>query len=54
MFGFYMINYATRPVHYIENVPLYVLAVLAISVPISYGMCLVDKKVGKLLRPKKA
>ena len=54
MFGFYMLNYGIRPVHYIANVPLYVLVVLAISVPISYGLCLVDKKVGKLLRPKKA
>ena len=53
MFGFYMLNYGIRPVHYIANVPLYVLVVLAISVPISYGLCLVDKKVGKLLRPKK-
>ena len=53
MFGFYMIQEPTKPLYYIKSVPLYVLVVLACSIPLSYGLSLLDKKVGKLLRPKK-
>ena len=53
MFGFYMIQDPTKPVYYIKSVPLYVLVVLACSIPIAFGLSLLDKKAGKLLRPKK-
>lgn len=52
MFGFFMIKDGIKPVYYIENVPLFVLVVLGLSIPISYGLSLLDKKVGKALRPK--
>ncbi len=52
MFGFFMIKDGIKPVYYIENVPLFVLVVLGLSIPISYGLSLLDKKVGKVLRPK--
>ena len=53
MFGYYMINEGVKPVYYIKNVTLFVLVILALSIPISYAVSLLDKKVGKLLRPKK-
>jgi len=53
MFGFYMIQEPTKPVYYIKSVPLYVLVVLACSIPIAFGLSLLDKKAGKLLRPQK-
>ena len=53
MFGYYMINQAVRPVYYIKNVTLYVFVVLAISVPLCYGLNILDRKVGKIFRPKK-
>ena len=53
MFGFYMIRDNVKPIYYIKSVPLYVLVVLACSIPLSFAMCLLDKKAGKLLRPKK-
>ena len=53
MFGYYMIKEPKPPIYYIENVPLYVLVVLACSIPIAFGLSIVDKKAGKLLRPKK-
>lgn len=52
MFGYYMIHEGVKPVYYIKNVTLFVFVVLAISIPLSYGMSLLDKKVGKMLRPK--
>lgn len=52
MFGFFMIKDGIKPVYYIANVPLFVLVVLGLSIPISYGLSLLDKKVGKALRPK--
>ncbi len=52
MFGYYMIHDGVKPVYYIKNVPLFVLVVLALSIPISYGMSIIDKKVGKALRKK--
>ena len=53
MFGYYMINEGVKPVYYIKNVTLFVLVILALAIPISYAVSLLDKKVGKLLRPKK-
>ncbi|MCR5847993.1 MAG: acyltransferase family protein [Lachnospiraceae bacterium] len=53
MFGYYMIRDGVKPIYYIKNVTLFVLVVLALSIPVSYGMSIVDKKVAKLLRPKK-
>ena len=47
-----MIHDGVKPVYYIKNVPLFVLVVLALSIPISYGMSIIDKKVGKALRKK--
>ena len=52
MFGFFMIKDGIKPVYYIANVPLFVLVVLGLSIPLGYGMSLIDKKVGKALRPK--
>ena len=52
MFSYYMIHEGVKPVYYISNVFLFVLVVLALSVPISYGVSIIDKKVGKALRPK--
>ncbi len=52
MFGYYMIKEGVAPVHYIANVPLFVLVVLALSIPVSFAVSLLDKKVGKALRPK--
>jgi peptidoglycan/LPS O-acetylase OafA/YrhL len=54
MFGYCMIKEPALPVYYIKNVPLFVLVVLACSIPVSFGLSLIDKKVGKILRPKKA
>ena len=53
MFGFYMLQQGKKPLFYIENVSLYTLVVLALSIPVSFGLSLLDKKVGQLLRPKK-
>ncbi|MCR4558152.1 MAG: acyltransferase [Saccharofermentans sp.] len=53
MFGFYMIQEPTKPIYYIKNVPLYTLVVLACSIPVAFGLSILDKKVGKALRPKK-
>jgi fucose 4-O-acetylase-like acetyltransferase len=52
MFGYKMINDGVKPVYYIENVSLFVLVVLALSIPVSYVLSLLDKKVGKALKPK--
>ena len=54
MFGYCMIKEPALPVYYIKNVPLFVLVVLACSIPVSFGLSIIDKKVGKILRPKKA
>lgn len=54
MFGHCMIKEPALPVYYIKNVPLFVLVVLACSIPVSFGLSLIDKKVGKILRPKKS
>ena len=43
MFGFYMIQEPTKPLYYIKSVPLYVLVVLACSIPLSYGLSLIKK-----------
>ncbi len=53
MFGFYMLQQGKKPFFYIENVSLYTLVVLALSIPVSFGLSLLDKQVGRLLRPKK-
>lgn len=53
MFGYYMIREGVKPVYYIKNVSLFVLVVLVLSIPISYALSLLDKKIGKLLKPKK-
>ena len=53
MFGFYMLQQGKKPLFYIENVSLYTLVVLALSIPVAFGLSLLDKKVAKLLRPKK-
>ena len=53
MFGYCMLIDGKKPVYYIENVPLFVLVVLGAAIPISFVLSLLDKKVGKLLRPKK-
>ncbi|MBQ8951562.1 MAG: acyltransferase family protein [Eubacterium sp.] len=50
MFGYYMIREGKKPIYYIENVPLFVLVVLGLSIPISYGMSLIDKRIGQALR----
>jgi peptidoglycan/LPS O-acetylase OafA/YrhL len=52
MFGYYMIREGKKSVYYIANVPLFILVVLGLSIPISYGMSLLDKKVGRALKPK--
>ena len=52
LFGYYMIQEPTKPVYYIKSVPLYVLVVFACSIPVSFGLSILDKKVGKALRPK--
>ncbi len=52
MFGYYMIKEGVAPVYYIANVPLFVLVVLALSIPLSFAVSLLDKKIGKALRPK--
>ncbi|SDI98891.1 Peptidoglycan/LPS O-acetylase OafA/YrhL, contains acyltransferase and SGNH-hydrolase domains [Lachnospiraceae bacterium G41] len=53
MFGYYMLVQGKKPFFYIENVSLYTLVVFALSIPVSFGISLLDKQVGKLLRPKK-
>ena len=53
MFGYYMLVQGKKPFFYIENVSLYTLVVFALSIPVSFGLSLLDKQVGKLLRPKK-
>ncbi len=53
MFGFYMLQQGKKPLFYIENVSLFTLVVLALSIPVAFGLSLLDKKVGQLLRPKK-
>ena len=52
MFGYRMIEDNVKPIYYIENVPLFVLVVIGLTIPTAYGVSLLDKKVGKLLRPK--
>ncbi len=52
MFGYCMIYAGIEPVYYIKNVPLFILVVLGLSTPAAYGLSIVDKKVGKLLKPK--
>ena len=54
MFGFYMLVQGVNPVYYIENVPLFVLVVLGLSIPVSYLISRLDKKVGKVIRGKDA
>ncbi|MCR5847863.1 MAG: acyltransferase [Lachnospiraceae bacterium] len=54
MFGYCMINDGVKPIFYIKNVTMFTLVVLALSIPVSYGISLIDKKVGKLLKPKKS
>ena len=53
MFSYYMIHDGVKPVYYISNVFLFVLVILVLSIPTSYALSLLDKKVGKALRPKK-
>jgi len=48
-----MLVQGKKPFFYIENVSLYTLVVLALSIPVSFGLSLLDKQVGRLLRPKK-
>ena len=52
MFGFFMIKEVIKPVYYIENVTLFTLVVFALAIPIAWGLSLLDKKVGKMLRKK--
>ena len=52
MFGYYMIYEGVKPIHYIENVPLFVLVVMGLSIPAAFILSLIDKQIGKLLRPK--
>ena len=54
MFSYYMIKEPNQPIYYIKNLPLFVLVVLACSIPVAFGLSIIDKKVGKILRPKKA
>ena len=54
MFSYFMIKEPNKPIYYIKNLPLFVLVVLACSIPVAFGLSLIDKKVGKALRPKKA
>ena len=54
MFGYRMIKEGVKPVYYIENVTLFVLVVLALSIPISYALSLLDKKVGRALKSQKS
>ena len=53
MFGFYMIHDRIKPVYYIENVPLFVLVVIGLSIPVSFALSKLDKAVGNAIRPKK-
>lgn len=53
MFGYCMIHDGKKPIYYIQNVPLFLLVVLGLSIPLGFGLSIVDKKVGKLMRPKK-
>ena len=53
MFGFFMIKEGIKPVYYIKDVTLFTLVVFALSIPIAWALSLLDKKVGKMLRPKK-
>ena len=53
MFGYYMIHDGKKPIYYIQNVPLFLLVVLGLSIPLGYGLSIIDKKVGRLIRPKK-
>jgi peptidoglycan/LPS O-acetylase OafA/YrhL len=50
MFGYKMINEGVKPIFYIENVALFTLVVLALSIPISYALSLLDKKVSSLMK----
>ncbi|MBR5659228.1 MAG: hypothetical protein IKX10_07560, partial [Lachnospiraceae bacterium] len=52
MFGFFMIKEGIKPVYYIKDVTLFTLVVFALSIPIAWGLSLLDKKVGKMLRKK--
>ncbi|SCW27360.1 Peptidoglycan/LPS O-acetylase OafA/YrhL, contains acyltransferase and SGNH-hydrolase domains [Eubacterium ruminantium] len=52
MFGYYMIYEGVKPIHYIENMPLFVLVVMGLSIPAAFILSLLDKQIGKLLRPK--
>ena len=51
MFGYYMLKDGIKPIYYIENVPLFVLVVLGLAIPVSYALSIIDKKVGKVLKP---
>ena len=53
LFAYYILKEGVKPVCYIDNVALYVLVVVVLSIPVSYAVSLLDKKVGKLLKPKK-
>jgi hypothetical protein len=53
MFGYYMLHEGKKSFFYIENVSLYTLVAFALSIPVAFGLSLLDKKAGKLLRPKK-
>ena len=53
MFGYYMLREGIKPVYYIKSVPLFTIVVLGLAIPVSFGLSLLDKKVGKMLRPKK-
>lgn len=53
LFAYYIIKEGVKPVCYIDNVALYVLVVVVLSIPVSYAVSLLDKKVGKMLKPKK-
>ena len=53
LFAYYILKEGVKPVCYIDNVALYVLVVVVLSIPVSYAVSLLDKKVGKMLKPKK-
>ena len=50
LFGIYMFNDSHPPRIFIKNVSLLTLVVLGLSIPIAFGLSIIDKKIGGILK----
>ena len=53
LFSFEFVVGGIKPLYYIENVALYVLIVLAVSLPLAYLLSLINKRIVGFIRPRK-